>query len=250
MMYDIQKANMWKRISACIVDFIFLVIIAVGVASLLSMAFGYDKHEAVRDELRAAYEQSYGISFDEYDTLSDEQKELYSIAYEAFLSDPEVNELDTLIINITVMIISLSFLAAYILFEICIPLLFGNGQTLGKKVFGIGVIREDCVKISLFQLIVRTVLGKFAVETMLPIFLVLMLLFNFMPLFCLIGLAAIFVIQVVMTLCTKLHTPIHDRISGCVAIDIGSQMIFDSREALLEFIKHQQAEAAERAEYR
>lgn len=255
-MYDIQRANAWKRISAYIIDTIFLVIIAVGVASLLSLAFSYDARSARLDELQASYEQEYGISFDitqeELDALSDEQRELYNKADEAFVSDPEVVELYVLLTNLTLMIISLSFLTAYTILEIIVPLLFKNGQTLGKKVFGIGVMREDCVRISTFQLIARTLLGKYTVETMLPIFLVLMLFSSngSMALFCLVGLAALLLIQCIMTLATRLHTPIHDRLSGCVAIDIGSQMIFDSREDMLEYTRRQHAEMAEKAEYR
>lgn len=253
-MYDIQRANVWKRISAYIIDTIFLVIIAVGVASLLSLIFSYDTHSARRDQLRASYEQNYGVSFDmtqeEYSAMSDEQKENYNKAYEAFISAPEVNELDMLLTNLTLMMISFSFLASYIALEIIIPLLFKNGQTLGKKVFGIGVMREDCIRITAFQLVSRTLLGKYTVETMLPIFLVLLLFSNIMPLFCLIGLAALLIVQIVMTLVTRLHTPIHDRISGCVAIDIGSQMIFDSREAMIEYIKRHHADVIEKTEYR
>ena len=41
-MLDLQKANMWKRISAALCDFIAISIVAVGVAFLLSLALGFD----------------------------------------------------------------------------------------------------------------------------------------------------------------------------------------------------------------
>ena len=42
-LYDLQKANRWKRIWAYLFDLIVLVMVIVGVAFLLSAALGYDK---------------------------------------------------------------------------------------------------------------------------------------------------------------------------------------------------------------
>lgn len=248
-MFDVQRANMWKRISAYIIDFIFLIVAAVGVASVLSYIFSFDTYSAERNEKRLEYEASYNITFDiteeTYTEFSELEKEAYNTAYEAFMSDPEVNRLDMLIINLTLIIISFSFLISYLILEIIIPLLLKNGQTFGKKVFGIGVMREDGVKVSTFQIIVRTFLGKFTVETMLPIFLVLLFFFNVMPLFCLVGLALLVIVQAILTFATKMHTPIHDAISGCVTIDIASQMIFDSKEEMTEYKKRASAESVD-----
>ena len=44
MISDLQKANMLKRISAYIFDFILLVTLAVGIAALLSGMLGYDDY--------------------------------------------------------------------------------------------------------------------------------------------------------------------------------------------------------------
>ena len=136
------------------------------------------------------------------------------------------------------------------IFEFIIPLKFKNGQTLGKKVFGVGVMRVDGVKLSVFQLFVRTILGKYTLETMLPAMLILLLVFNIMPVACLAGIAIILITQIIFVLFSQLHTPIHDAIAGTVTVDFASQMIFETPEALLEYKKRIHAEAAERAEYR
>ena len=59
-----------------------------------------------------------------------------------------------------------------------VPLKLGNGQTIGKKVFGIGVMRVDGVQLTTIQLFIRTILGKFTLETMIPVYIVLMIFFN------------------------------------------------------------------------
>lgn len=251
---DIQRAGMLKRISAYIFDSILLIIVAIGIAFLLSVVFKYDDNIAYRDNLRNEYETKYGVAFDierqDYDALTNEERKLYDDAYAAFATDPEVNRVDALIINLSLIITVFGILVAYILFEFLIPLKLGNGQTLGKKIFGIGVMRVDGVKMSTFQLFVRSILGKYTLETMIPVFLILLLLFNVMALACIVGVAIILIIQLVSTMFSYLHTPIHDMIAGTVTVDFASQKIFNSAEELLEYKKKLHAEAAERTDYR
>ena len=77
---------------------------------------------------------------------------------------------------------------------------------------------------------------------MLPIFLLLLLVFNLMPLVSVVGIAMILVIQFALLISTALRTPIHDMIAGTVTVDLASQMIFDSAEELLEYKKRLHAE--------
>jgi uncharacterized RDD family membrane protein YckC len=169
MTHDLQKASMWKRISAFLFDSILLVVIAVGVAFLLSAIFNFDGVVAERDELRQGYETSYGVDFDieyeDYQKLTDEERKLYDDSYAKFATDPEANRLGALVVNLTLIIITFAVLIPSLLLEFMVPVLFGNGQTLGKKIFGIAVVRTDSVKISRFQLFIRAVLGKYTLET-------------------------------------------------------------------------------------
>ena len=136
------------------------------------------------------------------------------------------------------------------IWEFIIPLKLGNGQTVGKKIFGIAVMRVDSVKISTFQLFVRSVLGKYTIETMMPVMLILMLFFGVMPLMCLIGIALIALLQIVFVLTSRLRTPIHDMIAGTVTVDLASQMIFDSSEEMTEYKRRVHEEKARHAEYK
>ena len=253
MSYDLQKASMLKRVSAYIFDFILLITLAVGVAALLSGMLGYDSRTAQRQELRAEYETRYGVTFDiapeEYDALTDEQRTLYDQAYADFANDTEVNRLDVMIINLTLLILVFSLLVPFLLLECLVPLLFGHGRTLGKKIFNVGVMRVDGVRLSTFQLFVRTVLGKYTLETMIPLFLALLLVFNILPLACLTGLALLFLLQAAFLLTSPMRTPIHDMIAGTVTVDFASQLIFDSPAELLSYKEKLHAEMVQRATY-
>lgn len=254
MIYDIQKASVYKRISALLFDVILIAIIAVGSAFALSAILRYDTHVAERQQLLDKYELEHGIEFDitsaEYEAMSEEQRTEYNDAYNDFASAPEVSNKDALIFNLTLIITVFGILIALLIWEFIIPLKLGNGQTVGKKIFGIAVMRVDGVKISTLQLLVRSVLGKYTVETMIPVMLILMLFFGVMPIMCLTGIALIALLQVVFVLTSRLRTPIHDMISGTVAVDLASQLIFDSAEEMMEYKKRVHEEKARQAEYK
>lgn len=254
MHQDLQKASLWKRISAYLFDVILLATLAVGIAFVLSSVLGYDDYTAKRAALRHEYEVSNGVSFDmdqeEYEKLHEGDRERIDAAYAEFARDPEVRRIDALIINLSLLITVFSILIPFLLLEFIVPILFGHGRTLGKKIFGVAIMRVDGVKISSIQLFVRALLGKYTLETMLPIFLLFLLLLNAMPLVSVAGLALLLTLQLATILFSAHHSPLHDAISGTVAVDYASQMIFNSPEAALEYAKKKHAEDAQRAEYR
>ena len=55
--------------------------------------------------------------------------------------------------------------------------------------------------------------------------------------------------NLIMMIATRTNSAIHDQLSHTVAVDMASQLIFDSPEALLEYKQKLHAEAAEKAEY-
>ncbi len=252
-MYDLQRANMWKRISALLFDLIILLIVVVGAALLLSWVLGYDAQTVKLEEIKERYEEQYAVDFDigsaEYGGLTDGEKEVFDTAYAAFSEDAEAGRLWGLLINLTLLIVIFSILLGYLLLEFAVPLLLGNGQTLGKKIFGIGVMREDGVRITPTLLLIRTVLGKYTVETMIPVLIVLMFLFNVIGLLGTIFLLALLIIQIVMITTTRGRTPIHDMLSHTVTVDLASQKIFDSPEALLAYKEKIHAARAQNADY-
>jgi len=253
MVCDIQRTNLWKRFSAYLFDVILFGIVAVGFAFLLSALLGYSDVSEERKSLQAEFEQAHGVSFelsqDEYNTMAEDEREAFDELYREFVTDPAVGRLDSLLINFSLIITSIGILASYLVLELLIPLLLKNGQTLGKKIFGIGVMRVDCVRMSTFQLVVRTVLGKYTLETMLPVLMILMFFFGFMPLACAAGILLILIMQIIFLASTRLRTPIHDMIAGTVVVDVASQMIFESVEEMNEYKKRLHEEDVKRAPY-
>lgn len=234
-MEDLQKANFWKRISAAMFDGILLGILVIGVALLLSTLFGYDTRA---DSLQAAYDrygEQYGVSFDlaasDYEAMEPEDRVQYDAALAAMAADGEISYLYGLLLNLTLLIVTFSVLIAFLLLEFAVPLLFGNGQTLGKKVFGIGVMRTDGIKLSPVLLFARTVLGKYTVETMIPVLTVIMIYFGVMGFGGTLIILALEAVQLLLLVLTAARTPIHDKLAQTVTVDIASQMIFETPEA-------------------
>lgn len=131
-------------------------------------------------------------------------------------------------------IVSVGILLAYLILEFIIPIILKNGQTVGKKVFGICLVRPNCVKITNISLFARTLIGKYAIETMFPILLVFLFLFGGIGVLAIILLAAITLLNLILFIVTKNSTPIHDVIAVTVAADKSLQMIFKSEEELAE----------------
>lgn len=261
MVTDLQKASLWKRIFAGLFDFIMLAVVAVGMAALLSWALGYNTHNQNLTDAYTRYEQEYeskyGIEFritqEEYDAMTQAQRENYDAACvaveEAFAGDSEVVYLYNLVMNMTLLIITFGLLLSVLLLEFFVPLLLKNGQTLGKKIFAVALMRNDGVKVSNVQMFVRTLLGKFTIELMIPAYIILMIFFNSIGIVGSIVLVAILVIELICMITSKTNALIHDSISGTVAVDMASQMIFDTMEARVEYIKRLHAEEVSRQEY-
>ena len=85
---------------------------------------------------------------------------------------------------------------------------------------------------------------------MLPVFAIFLFFLNVMPIVGLAGALLVLLLQVSFMMTTQYRTPIHDMIAGTVTVDISSQMIFESAEALMAYKQRVHAEMAERAEYR
>lgn len=253
MNYDIQKASMLKRFSAYLFDFILLLCLVVAFATGISSIVNYDGYNDRLDAIYEDYGQRFGInismSLEEYNNLTEEDLKIYAEAIEAINADEEAIGVYSMVINLTLIIATVSILLAYVALELVVPLLFGNGQTLGKKAFGIGLMRLDGVKVTPFMMVVRTLMGKYVVETMIPVLIVIMLLFNVMSFSGVLIIGLILLLQVILLVATRTHSAIHDKMACTVAVDLASQRIFESPEMRLEYLKKISAEETAKAEY-
>ena len=253
MNLDIQKASMLKRISAWLLDFILLLIIIVGVSALISHITHFDDYnadiEAHYDEYETQYGVSFGITQDVYDAMTDAERENYDAAYDALVADEEFMYSYNMMVSLTLMNMSLSILIGYLIAEFVIPIILKNGMTVGKKVFGIAVIRRNCVKMNNVSLFIRTVLGKYTLETMIPVLIGMMLIFGMTGIFGTLVVLALLVAEIIILAVTKNNSTIHDLLADTVAVDMASQQIFDTEEDLIAYKKRMSAENAEQSSY-
>lgn len=120
---------------------------------------------------------------------------------------------------------------------------------MGKKIFSLCLVRNDGVKLNNMQLFTRTVLGKFTIETMLPVYILILIFWGTLGL---TGTAVLFALLCAELLCvalTRTNSAIHDLLAGTVVVDITSQMIFRTTEDLIAFKKQVAADQAARKPY-
>lgn len=248
MAVSLQRAGMWKRISAFLFDAILLGILAVLFAFLLSSVLGYDRYVDTLNRCYEVYGEQYGVDFQtslsQYDSMTEEEKQQLEEAYRAVGQDEEAAYAYQMTIRLTILMVSLGILLACLIWEVLIPALLKDGQTLGKKIFSLGVMRSDGVRLGGVQLFVRSILGKYTVEIMIPVLVAMMLYFGSTGLpgtLLILGLA---LVNGCLFLFTYAHTPIHDLLAGTVVVDLPSQRIFPTREDMIAFKEQLAAEKA------
>lgn len=255
-MTDLQKAGLWKRVSAALFDFILLVIIVVGAATGLSAILGYDGYLNKMTAIHESYALEYDVtaSMDEIQAMSESEYKAYEArvqaAEKALSENEEFLHAWNMIIHMSLLIAAFSVLFGVLLMELVVPLMFGNGQTLGKKIFGVALMRVDGVKVTTLQMFVRSILGKFSVELMIPIYLFINLYFN--EEISIVGVAVLLLLVISQIIClvrTGTVSLLHDVMAGTVAVDMASQMIFETKEEQLEYIRKLHAQEAADAAY-
>lgn len=202
-----------------------------------------------------------GIESEEYEKLTEDQQQ----AFIAFANQANAEHTKALYENatymkeynlwmsLTLMMTSIGILLAVLIWEFIVPLFLKNGQTVGKKVFGIAVMHTNGLRVRPFSMFVRAILGKYVFEIMVPVYLAIMMYFGVIN--TVVGavvLVLILVLQIAIFVYTKntSHSFLHDLISRTVTVDLASQMIFDSEEEMLEFKKQEQNTIAERNDYK
>ena len=248
MAVSLQRAGMWKRISAFLFDAILLGILAVLFAFLLSSVLGYDRYVDTLNRCYEAYGEQYGVDFQtslsQYDSMTDEEKQQLEEAYRAVGQDEEAAYAYQMTIRLTILMVSLGILLACLIWEVLIPVLLKDGQTLGKKIFSLGVMRSDGVRLGGVQLFVRSILGKYTVEIMIPVLVAMMLYFGSTGLPGTLMILGLALVNGCLFLFTYAHTPIHDLLAGTVVVDLPSQRIFPTREDMIAFKEQLAAEKA------
>lgn len=231
-----------------------------------ALLLGNEKYDDVFAEIKGIViknfetenDLTYDISEEDYNALDEETRKKYdsingridSIGNAKSIYAKELKYTYSLI----PLMVSIGVFLSVLIFEFIIPVAFKNGQTIGKKVFGLAVMHTNGVRVRPFSMFVRSILGMYVFEMMVPIYLILMAFFyHVLSGYIAIGvIVAIVILQIAVFAYTFKSTAsvLHDLIARTVCVDFSSQMIFDSEEELMEFKKAQQNELAERDEYR
>ena len=254
MIYDVQKASFIKRLSAFLLDFILLCVLTSGFAFLLAWITNIDSYT---DALQGYYEQceeQYGVDVtsitqEEYNSLSKEEQEKYDAAFDWLNNNADAVKAYNMSVALPMLITTFSILLSYLVFEFIVPLCLKNGQTVGKKVFGLGVVFNNSVRINTFALFVRAIFGKYTIGTMFPVALIMLILYGKMGLLALIIIAAVLILQLVLVIATKNNCFVHDILANTVVVDMSSQMIFDSTQELISYKEEVSKQQAEKKEY-
>ena len=244
MIYDLQKASFWKRAYAFLFDMVIMMVVVVGIASLMSIAMKYELHysniENEKELEVQKIEAEYGCELDlsvGYSEMTDQQKEMYDKLDKAVSENPTIQQAAFLLFNYSLVICLVSTFVAYAILEFAVPMIFKNGQTLGKKLFSIGVIRTNTVKASPFVLFVRMLFGKFTIETVLSLFVLIMMFFGIIGVVGPVVILGLAVLEIIAVLATRTRSAVHDLISDTCVVDMSTQMIFESEQALVEYKK-------------
>lgn len=254
MIYDLQKGSFLKRLSAYLLDLILLLIVTTGAASAVSAIVNFSEHVNTIESIKAEYESEYGVDFDisEADFLKLTVEEQHKITHthdELFAKDERVLKEYNLLYSFMLLITSISLLVAHLITEFILPLILKNGQTVGKKIFGLAVMHTNSVRIKHTTLFARSILGKYTIETMIPVMIAIMIFFGATGIVGTMVLLAILVLQVVLLCVNKYSACIHDLLANTVVVDLSSQMIFDTEEEMLAYVAEQEKKKAEKAVY-
>ena len=253
MGFEIQKAGFWKRAAAFMLDIILQGILIVGLLYLLSAVTGYDqttdRMQVKYDEYNTKYDTNLNMSEEEYNALPKEKQEAYMEAYEAFIRDEEAVSLYRRAMRLSLLNLSAAILAACLTLEFMVPLLLKEGRTLGKKVFGLCVVHTNCVRMEPGAMFIRTLLGKYTIETMVPVLILLLLYYNVIGIAGTAILLVLALAQVILLIATQNNQVIHDMLAQSTVADYQSQPIYDTLEELNAAKAKKAAEAARMSVY-
>ena len=253
MRFELQRADFWKRISAFLFDAVMIVIVSVGLAAIFSLFLSYGDHYDVLSEAEKEYSEKYGIDLnlspEEYEKLSEEEKLKYEAADAEFAKDEKVIYAYNMLLNLSLITLTMSLLLAFIGLELVVPILFKHGRTLGKKIFGLAVMRTNGVKLGGQAHFIRSIIGKYTMETMVPIYILLMILFGNLGVVGTVMLVLILLLEIFTMCYTKTRSAIHDLVSDTVVVDFQSQMIFESEDELIAYKTRIHEEEVNKREY-
>lgn len=249
-MLDFYKAHVLKRIAAYVIDLILLCAITAGVVVGMFSALDYDTYDSELKTYYAQYEEKYGVDLDlardEIIELPEEEQKKYEDAYEALNKDDRALFLLNQTVKITLLSIAVGLLVGYLILEVMIPLILKNGQTVGKKALGLCVMHKYQVRVGVMQVIFRAIVGKYFLETLIPVMMYLLRYFGALNTTASLVLAIIVMVQAFIVFFSQANCGIHDKLFNTVVADFKKQYIFDTLDERIDYEEAYEKEMAKR----
>ena len=218
----LQKAPFFKRLLALMLDWIFIVILIFICVIPMSFLMKVDEYSEKFDHYYSEYEKKYGVKFDlteeQFNAMTEEELKLYEEAYNALISDEGANKAHDALFKRILGSIELSILAGYLVMDVLFPLMLKNGQTLGKRVFNLAVLRTAGEPTNMLTILSRTVLGKFTVQTVIPVLVVCSILMGSLNPIGILYVVAILVANIVLLI--KKDKALHDVMADTIVVAV------------------------------
>ena len=225
-MLEFNKAGLIKRGVAKIVDLILILALVIGIGTVANNLIGYDEMTNELENVYSEYSERYGINRDftqeDYDKMTQEEKDDYNArvmeANKALNEDEYAQGLYKKILTCSLVVIASSFLVACFVLEFIIPLIFGNGQTIGKKIFGIGYINLFGNDINIFKTVFVSLIKTFgATAFIVPYCLIYFALVSYeISLVCAFGYGVLLLVNVICTIAGKNRRSLVNLLTGTV----------------------------------
>ena len=164
-MYEVYNGKMFSRIAALIVDLIIVLCIFVTIDILITKnvannVWQYDDKVSQYEN----YQIDYGIAYKDAEGNLIYVDDVENSTLEAFKSDESVWALAQDITTLQIIQISFDLFVSEILVFFVLPLIFKNGQTLGKKLMRLGLVNSKGLKVANWAVFARFIIGIYAVE--------------------------------------------------------------------------------------
>lgn len=249
-MLDFHKAKPIKRLAAYVIDLILLVAITAGVWYAIYSATDYNACDKEFQSYIDQYAQKHGVDLNipsnEIQNYPEEVQKKYNEALLDLNDDKQAMSVYAQKAKINLLAAMVGLFAAYVILEVMIPLIFKNGQTVGKKIMGLCVMHKYHVRVGFMQIIYRSILGKYFIETLIPVEMLILKNYGVLGTTASLIMAIIAMTQGFIVLMSQANCGIHDKLFNTVVADFKKQHIFDNWDERFDFEEAYEKEMAER----
>lgn len=229
--YKPTNAKISTRIGAFILDIILFVVLFTGVLYLFSLIANTQQYIDILNEeyIRIGYKY-FDEAKQEYVFISEEAanfKEVIELYNASEIIAENNAKLNVLVLNGPL----ISIVVCSLIFDLLIPLLLKNGQSIGMKVFNIGLLSKSEIAVTPMQVVLRCLLGKITVNKVVPYLALFLVMFA--PTGAFFGLLVfliIFIGNLVLLCSTKNHTGIADIIASVYPVDASQTVFYKTHE--------------------